>query len=67
MEEGSLSTETVSEANLKKTPPMVLARWKTAAYKDNSTSRKIVEVVADMETSPGPVTEEDFQPQRVKI
>ena len=31
MEEGSSSAEAVSEAKLKETPPMVLARWKTAA------------------------------------
>ena len=31
VDEGSLSAEAVSEAILKETPPMVLARWKTAA------------------------------------
>ena len=31
MEKGSSSAEAVSEAKLKETPPMVLARWKTAA------------------------------------
>ena len=57
MEEGSPSAEVVSEANLQETPPMVLARWKTAAYKDNPTSRKLVEVKVEMETAPGPVAE----------
>ena len=67
MEEGSPSTEVVSEANLKETTPMVLARSKTAAYKDNSTSGKFAEVVAGMETAPDLVTEEDFQSQGKKI
>ena len=49
MDEGSPSTEAVSEVNLKETPPMVLARWSTAAYKDKSTSRKLAEVIAEME------------------
>ena len=33
LKEGSPPTEAVSEANLKETAPMVLARWKTASYK----------------------------------
>ena len=56
----------MSEANLKETPPMVLARRKSAAYKVDSTSRKLVELMTDMETASGPVKEENFKPQRVK-
>ena len=67
MEEGSPSTEAMSKASLKETPPRFLARWKTAAYKDKLTSRKLVGVKADMEAESGRVTEEDFKPQRVKI
>ena len=67
MKEGSPSTDAVSEANLKETAPMVLARWNTAAYKDNSTSRSLAEVIAYMESAPDPVKEEDFKLQRVKI
>ena len=67
MKEGSPSTDAVSEANLKETAPMVLARWNTAAYKDNSTSRSLAEVIAYMGSAPDPVKEEDFKFQRVKI
>ena len=66
VEEGSPSAEAVSEASLKQTAPMILARWKTAAYKGNSTSRRLAEVIAEMEATPGSRTEEDFKPQRVK-
>ena len=66
-EEGSPSAEAVLDANLKETPPMVSTRWKTAAYRDNSTSRKLAEVMADLESASDPVTEEDFKPQRKKI
>ena len=66
MEEGSHSTEAVSKAKLKETPPMVFARWRTV-YQDNSTSRKLVEVMPDMEAAPSPVTEEDFKLQKQKI
>ena len=40
MEEGSPSAEAVSEAKLRETPPMVLARWKTAAEQVNLTARR---------------------------
>ena len=68
-EEGSLSAEAVSEANLKEISPMVLARWKSAAYRGNSTSRKMMDVAADVEDRPDPepVTEKNFRSQRVKI
>ena len=45
---------------------MVLARMKSSAYKVNSTSRKLVELMTDMEIGSGPVKEENFKPQRVK-
>ena len=67
MEEGSPSAEALSEAKLWETPPMVLARWKTAAYKDKSTSRKLVEMKADLEAAPGPVTENNFKPQMARM
>ena len=46
---------------------MVLSGWKTAAYRDNSTTRKLVEGMADMEGASGPLTEQDFNPQWIKI
>ena len=49
----------VSEKNLKETAPMILARWKTAAYKDSSVPRKLAEVMKGMK-----VAEEDFRPQK---
>ena len=54
VEEGSPSTDVVLGANLKKTPPMLLVRWKTVAHRDNSASTNLVEVKADMEDVPGP-------------
>ena len=67
MEEGIPSAEAVSEAKLKETPLMVLARWKTAAYQFNLTSRKLVEVTADMEAASDPVLQGDFKAKRVKL
>ena len=64
---GSPSPEAVSEANLTGTPPMVLAKRRAAAYRDNSKFRKLAEVLAHMESASGPVTEDDFKPQRLKI
>ena len=61
VEEGSPSAEVVSEASLEETAPMVLASWKTAAYKDNSTTRRLAEVMAEMEAAPGSRTEEVFK------
>ena len=48
---------------------MVLSIWKTAAYRGNSTSRKLMDVAADVEDRPDPepVTEKVFRSQRVKI
>ena len=40
VEEASPSTEAVSEKNSKETAPMVLARWKTMAYKGISRKRR---------------------------
>ena len=37
---GSPSADAVSEKNLRGTASMVLARWKTAAYKNSSEPRK---------------------------
>ena len=46
---------------------MVLARWWTAANRDNLSSRKLVEVMADLEGASGPVTEDDFKPQPAEV
>ena len=43
---------------------MILARWKTAAYKSSSEPRRLAEVVKEIEVSTSLVTEEDFKPQR---
>ena len=40
---GSRSADAVSGKNLRETAPMVLARWKTAAYKGGSEPRKLAE------------------------
>ena len=46
---------------------MVLVRLKTADCKGNSLCSRMVEVMTEMATASGPVIEEDFKPQRVKI
>ena len=43
---------------------MVLAKWKTAAYKNNAATRKLAEVLVKMEAWTTPGTEEDFKPQK---
>ena len=60
----SPSADAVSEKNLRETAPVVLARWKTAAYKSSSEPRKLFEVEKEMEVSTSLATEEDFRPQR---
>ena len=52
--EASHSADAVSEKNLKKTAFMILARWKTAACKSGSASRKLTEVLRKMEASTTP-------------
>ena len=52
----SPSADAVSEKNLRETAPMVLARWKTAAYKGSSEPGD--EVLTSL------ATEEDFRPQK---
>ena len=47
----SPSVDAVSEKNLRETAPMILARWKTAAYKSSSEPRKLAEVVKEIEVS----------------
>ena len=63
---GSPSADAVSEKNLRETAPMVLARWKTAAYKSSSEAMKLLEVEKEMEVSTSLTTEEGFRPQRTK-
>ena len=60
----SPSVDAVSEKNLRETAPMILARWKTAAYKSSSESRRIAEIVKEIDFSTSLVTEEDFKPQK---
>ena len=60
----SPSTDAVSEKNLRETAPMVLARWKTAAYKGSFEPRKMAEVEKEMEVSTSLATEGDFRPQK---
>ena len=64
---GSPSADAVSEKNLRETAPMVLARWKTAAYKSSCESRKLLEVEREMEVPTNSTTEEDFKPQMTKM
>ena len=60
----SPSADAVSEKNLKETAPMVLARWKTAAYKGSSAPRKLAELMKGMEVSTSSAAEEDYRPQK---
>ena len=60
----SPSADRVSEKNLRETAPMVLARWKTAAYKSSYEPRKLLEVEREMEVPTNSTTEENFKPQR---
>ena len=43
---------------------MILARWKTAAYKSSSEPRKLAEAVKEIEVSTSLTTEEDFNSQK---
>ena len=56
--------DAVSEKNLRETAPMILARWKTAAYKSSSEPRKLAEVVKEIGVSTSLATEEAFKPQK---
>ena len=64
---GSPSADAVSEKNLREMTPMVLARWKTAAYKSSYDPRKLLDVERAMEIPSSSTTEEDFKPQRTKM
>ena len=64
---GSPSADAVSEKNLRETAPMVLPRWKTAAYKSSYEPRKLLDVEREMEIPTGSTTEEDFKPQKTKM
>ena len=63
----SPSVDAVSEKNLRETAPMVLARWKTAAYKSSYEPRKLLDVEKEMEIPTSSTREEDFKPQRIKM
>ena len=56
--------DAVSEKNLRETAPMILTRWKSAAYKSSSEPRRLAKVVEEIEVSTSLVTEEDFKPQK---
>ena len=58
------SVDAVSEKKLRETAPMILERWKTADYKSSSESRRIAEVVKEIEVSTSLVKEENFKPQK---
>ena len=65
MEElSSPSVDAVSEKNLRETASMILARWKTTAYKSSSGPRRLTEIAKEIEASTSLVTEEDFKPQK---
>ena len=65
MEElSSPSVDAVSEKNLRETAPMILARWKTTAYKSSSGPRRLTQIAKEIEASTSLVTEEDFKPQK---
>ena len=64
---GSPSADAVSEKNLRETAPMVLARWKTTAYKSSYEPTKLLDVEREMEIPTSSTTEEDFKPQRTKM
>ena len=64
---GSPSADAVSEKNLRETAPMVLARWKTAAYKSSYEPRKLLDVEREMKIPTSSTTEEDFKPQKTKM
>ena len=63
---GSPSADAVSERNLRETAPMVLARWKTAAYKSSYEPRKLLDVEREIEI-PTSSTTKEFKPQRIKM
>ena len=60
----SPSVDAVSEKNLREAAPMILARWKTAAYKSSSEPRRLTEIVKEIEVSTGLLTEENFKTQK---
>ena len=47
----SPSVDAVSEKSLRETAPMILARWKFAAYKSSSEPRRLAEVVKEIDVS----------------
>ena len=63
----SPSTDAVSEKNRRETTQVILAPWKTEAYKSSSEPRKLTEVVKEMEASTCLATEEDFRTQKASM
>ena len=63
-EVSSPSADAVSEKNLKEAAPIILARWKTAAYKGSSAPRKLAEVMEGLKASTKLTSEEDFRTQK---
>ena len=60
----SPSADAVSKKILRETAPMILARWKTAAYKSSSKPRRLAEVVKEIEVSTSLATQEEIKPQK---
>ena len=60
----SPSLDAVSEKNLRGSAPMILDRWKTAAYESSPEPRRLAEVVKEIDVLTSLVTEEDFKPQK---
>ena len=60
----STPADAVSGKNLKETPPIILARWKTAVYKGSSAPRKLTEMMKGIDVSTSSATEEDYRPQK---
>ena len=46
---------------------MILARWKTTAYKGSSEPRRLAELVKEMEVSTSLATKDDFRPQKASM
>ena len=64
VDEASPSVEAVSGKSLMEMVPTVLARWKTTTYKGNSVTRKLAEILTEIENATFLGTEEDFKPQK---
>ena len=55
---------TCLDGHLTEMARIVLTRWKTTAYKCNTVTRKLAEILTDMKNATSPRTEEDFKLQK---